>query len=112
MDLNGFPGPYSAYVFRKINCNGILRLMHGARNRNAVFISAVGFCDKNTVKVFKGECMGKISEESRGEQKFGYDPIFIPDTEKKTFAEDEEMKARVSHRKKSFERFCKWYTSR
>jgi XTP/dITP diphosphohydrolase len=110
--LNGFPGPYSAYVFKKIGCEGILRLMNGTEKRGVVFVSAVGFCDGKQLKVFRGECKGTIINEMRGPQIFGYDPIFLPEGEKKTFAEDEVMKDRVSHRRKSFEDFCKWFTDR
>jgi XTP/dITP diphosphohydrolase len=110
--LNGFPGPYSAYVFKKIACPGILRLMNGLENRGAVFVSAVGYCDGNELKVFRGECKGTIIGEMRGPQVFGYDPIFLPDGETKTFAEDPVAKDNVSHRRKSFEAFCKWYLSK
>ena len=37
--LNGFPGPYSAYAYKTIGRKGILRLLHGIENREAVFNS-------------------------------------------------------------------------
>jgi XTP/dITP diphosphohydrolase len=110
--LNGFPGPYSAYVFKKIGCPGILRLMKGIDNRNAVFVSAVGWCDGKTLSVYRGECSGTIIEEMRGPQVFGYDPIFLPEGQKKTFAEDAITKDLVSHRRKSFEAFCEWFVNK
>lgn len=110
--LNGFPGPFSAYVYKKVGCQGILRLMSGIDNRAAVFVSAVGYCDGKKLLTFRGECRGKIISEMRGPQLFGYDPIFLPEGQDKTFAEDAQMKDRVSHRRKSFEAFCKWYTSK
>lgn len=109
--LSGFPGPYSAYVFRKIGSHGVLRLMADTENRGALFVSAVGYSNGKTVKVFRGECKGTIAKEIRGDQIFGYDPIFIPGGECRTFAEDAIMKDRVSHRRKSFEAFCKWFLS-
>ncbi len=109
--LNGFPGPYSAYVFRKIDSAGVLKLMDGVENRRALFVSAVGFCNGKTVKVFRGECIGTIAKELRGEQIFGYDPIFVPEGCAKTFAEDAVTKERISHRKKSFDAFCRWFLS-
>lgn len=110
--LNGFPGPYSAYVYKKIGCEGILKLLSGSMDREAKFVSAVGFCDKEGSKVFVGECIGRISEEMRGKQAFGYDPVFLPENETKTFAEDDVMKQKVSHRRKSFEAFCRWLTQK
>ncbi|RLI95430.1 MAG: non-canonical purine NTP pyrophosphatase, RdgB/HAM1 family [Candidatus Altiarchaeales archaeon] len=106
--LNGFPGSYSAFVFNKIGNRGILKLMKGIRNRNAEFISAIGYCDKDCVRVFKGRIKGTITYKERGDYGFGYDPIFKPVGSELTFAEDPEMKNRVSHRRNAFENFCRW----
>ena len=84
--------------------------MKGIDNRNTVFVSAVGWYDGKTLKVFRGECRGTITEDMRGPQVFGYDPIFLPEGQTKTFAEDAIAKDRVSHRRKSFEAFCEWFT--
>ncbi|MFQ5887897.1 MAG: non-canonical purine NTP pyrophosphatase, partial [Candidatus Hydrothermarchaeales archaeon] len=43
-----------------------------------------------------------------GKEGFGYDPIFIPGGEEKTFAEDIEMKNRLSHRKRALEEIAKF----
>jgi XTP/dITP diphosphohydrolase len=110
--LNGFPGPFSAYTFKKIGCQGILRLMNGMDDRSAVFVSAVGYCDGLELLTFRGECRGTITDTMRGPPIFGYDPIFLPEGEVKTFAEDDIMKDRVSHRRKSFDAFCRWFVSK
>ncbi len=106
--LNGFPGAFSAFVHRKIGSDGILKLMDGVENRAAKFRSAIGWRDENGVKIFSGEVEGEINSEKRGEEGFGYDPIFVPKGQKKTFAEDFRMKNKVSHRRQAFEKFCKW----
>jgi XTP/dITP diphosphohydrolase len=98
--LNGFPGPFSKYVFNKIGCKGILKLMKNEKNRKAVFKSVIGYYDKK-IKVFEGVCEGRISTRMRGKKGFGYDPIFIPNSDK-TFAQmgiDE--KNTYSHRGKA-----------
>lgn len=110
--LNGFPGPYSSYVFKTLGNRGILRLMEGVENRRAEFRSAVGYCEPGSdPKVFLGKVEGTISEESRGTKGFGYDPIFMPDGgEGGTFAEmSTEMKNFLSHRGRAIEKFVKWY---
>ena len=115
--LNGFPGTYSKFVFRKIGNDGILRLMKGMDsgaeqgNRRAVFVSAIGYYDGDRVIVFKGEVNGRITSEPKGNVGFGYDPIFMPDDYDKTFAENRELKLEISHRRNSFQKFCEWLVS-
>ncbi len=108
--LNGFPGSFSAFVFRKIGNDGILKLLGSEKDRNAEFISAIGYCDENGVKIFKGIVKGSIADEKKGMEGFGYDPIFIPTGYGKTFAEDPDLKSRISHRRKAFQKFCEWLT--
>lgn len=48
---------------------------------------------------FIGECYGEISPQERGQNGFGYDPIFMPEGRGKTMAElPDEIKNRISHR--------------
>ena len=50
----------------------------------------------------RGECRGSIAAEKRGEQGFGYDPVFIPDGYNNTFAElGTDFKNTISHRAKA-----------
>ena len=98
--LNGFPGPYSSYVFKTLGNNGILKLMRGIKDRKAEFISLIGLALKHqVVKVFQGKVHGMISMEKRGSKGFGFDPIFIPEGYNMTFAEmDIQSKNKISHR--------------
>jgi len=106
--LDGFPGAYSSFVFGKIGNRGILKLMDGFRDRGARFVSAIGYIDKNGVRVFEGVIEGTIPPEAKGSLGFGYDPIFKPKGNDLTFAEDLVFKNLVSHRRISFEKFCGW----
>ena len=105
--LNGFPGVYSAYVYHKIGCSGILRLMKDFNdNRNATFKSTYAYFvpDKKPI-IFTGECHGIISKKEIGNLGFGFDPIFIPNGELRTFAEMKtEEKNKFSHRGKSLDK--------
>lgn len=103
--LNGFPGTYSAWVYKKIGCKGILKLMEDKTNRKARFVTVISaYIPWNQkIVIAKGEVKGEISNEMRGSIGFGFDPIFIPEGYDKTFAEDKEMKKKVSHRKKAWE---------
>lgn len=58
---------------------------------------------------FEGICEGKITNEPKGDQGFGYDPIFIPDGSERTFAEmGLAEKNRFSHRKKAVARLVEF----
>lgn len=106
--LKGFPGAYSAFVFQRVGNDGILRLMDGIENRGAEFISAIGYCDSSSTKVFDGTVKGRIGMEITGSAGFGYDSIFLPEGEEQSFGEDPEMKAKISHRKKAFDKLCRF----
>ncbi len=95
--LNGFPGPYAAYVLDTIGMEGILRLLEGADNRFAYFETAIAYADnEGFIHVFRGIVEGTIVSP-RGEEGFGYDPIFSVDG--RTFAERTlKEKAMMSHR--------------
>ena len=107
--LGGFPGPYSEYVYRKIGIRGILKLMDREDNRKAYFKSAVAIILPPWEKVFTGRIEGTIAREPRGDKGFGYDPIFIPNGDSRTFAEMSiEEKNMYSHRAKAFNKLGSW----
>jgi len=111
--LNGFPGVYSAYVFHTLGCKGILQLMEkvDSKNRGATFKSVYAYAEPDKKpKFFVGECVGKISLEERGDNGFGYDPIFIPKNSAKTFAEMSTIEKNVlSHRGKSLDKLLDFF---
>ena len=103
--LNGFPGPYSSYIFKTIGNKGILNLLK--QNRKAKFVSIITYCDKNILESFDAKIDGSISKSVKGKG-WGYDPIFIPNNSQKTFAELNN-KNELSHRYKALKKFSKWY---
>ena len=107
--LNGFPGPYSSFVFKTIGNEGILKLMDGIENRDAYFLAVIAFWDGKKVLTFKGRVEGKIAYEMRGDKGFGFDPIF--EYNGRTFAEMGEEKNEVSHRRKALESFFSYLKS-
>ncbi len=113
--LSGFPGPYAAYVYKTIGNKGLLHLMENRENRTAVFQSVIAYyaADLESPICFKGEVLGEITkEERRGDDKsgFGFDPIFKPSGNSRTFAEmSVAEKNGFSHRAKATRRFAEWY---
>lgn len=116
--LNGFPGPYAAYVYRTIGNAGLLRLMENVDVRRAKFESVVAyFSEELELPIcFSGVVSGEIASEERkseGRSGFGFDPIFIPSGSEMTFAEMTlEEKNRHSHRADAFRKFGEWYRKR
>ncbi len=108
--LNGFPGPYSSYVFKTIGNDGILKLMEGVENRRAYFKAVIAYWDGSDVHVFTGIVEGEIATEKRGSHGFGFDPIFLYNG--RTFAEMGKEKNEVSHRRKALESFFSWLSQR
>ncbi len=108
--LDGFPGPYSSYVYRTLGCGGILRLMDGVDDRRAHFRSAIAYIDgRGYVRVFSGRVYGLITDEPMGSMGFGFDPIFVPTGYSRTFAEmDLKDKAWISHRGMATIRLLRW----
>jgi len=112
--LNGFPGPYSNYVYRTIGNEGILKLLENHENRRAHFRSVVVFCSPDgTLRCFHGVVEGNIIKKLRGSSGFGFDPIFQPlEKHEKTFGEmTAEEKNRISHRARALRKFAEWYKS-
>ncbi|MGC9189894.1 MAG: RdgB/HAM1 family non-canonical purine NTP pyrophosphatase [Conexivisphaera sp.] len=108
--LNGFPGPYSSYVYSTIGYVGLLRLMEGTEDRSAYFESAIAYTDaRGNIRVFTGRVYGVIAEEPAGSGGFGFDPVFIPAGYSRTFAEMElEEKSWISHRGTAISRLLRW----
>ena len=110
--LNGEPGVYSARYSGenandKSNNELLLKKLEGKTDRKAKFVSVVTllFPDGRKVQA-KGECYGEILEKPRGENGFGYDPLFYVPELKKTFAElSPKEKNKISHRAKALRLF-------
>lgn len=83
----------------------VLTELDDNENRRAKFVCALSIAlNGEIIETFIGEVKGTIAREPRGENGFGYDPIFIPDGYDKTFGElASEIKDKISHRAKAFE---------
>ncbi len=106
--LNGAPGIFSARFSAEgtdaANRTKLLAELSGIVERSAYFLcSAVMIFPDRTVIAAEGRCCGRIIESGRGENGFGYDPLFVPEGFDKTLAElSEEEKNAISHRGKAF----------
>jgi len=107
--LSGFPGPYSSYIFNTIGNDGILKLIED--NRDAQFVAIIAFCDSSNEPIlFKSSMTGTISKNIQ-DGGWGYDPIFVPENQTKTYAELAE-KNKLSHRYESLKKFADWFNNK
>jgi XTP/dITP diphosphohydrolase len=104
--LDGFPGPYSAYVDDTLGIERVQRLVDEEENHRAAFRTVLGYYDGETVETFEGSLRGRIVPP-RGDGGFGYDPIFEHDG--RTLAElSTEEKNAISHRARALSTFADW----
>ncbi len=101
--LDGKPGVHTAHYSGQrdpqANMSKVLGEMAGAADRSAQFRTVISFITPDNQTLFEGVVEGEIADEISGSQGFGYDPIFIPSGESRTFAEmTMEEKGRMNHR--------------
>jgi len=108
--LNGLPGVHSARFAGEskdssANIEKVLSLLGRTGNRKARFRTVIALILEKKEYLFEGIVTGTIINNKRGDEGFGYDPVFIPDGENQTFAEMElAEKNRISHRARAFEK--------
>lgn len=106
--LNGLPGVHSARFAGEdkdssANIDKLQGMLEGTDNRKARFRTVIALILDNREYLFEGTVSGQIIRERRGSEGFGYDPVFIPDGESRTFAEmNLEEKNKLSHRARAF----------
>jgi XTP/dITP diphosphohydrolase len=116
--LDGEPGVHSArYGGPGLDDRGRTNLLlenmrHlSEKQRAARFVSAISLADPDGKILFTGEayCPGSIAQNPRGNNGFGYDPVFLPDGYSETFGElSDDVKSKISHRSKASDLFIRF----
>ena len=122
--LGGEPGIYSARYAgdghdSEANMQKLLQKLGENNNRKARFRTVIALIEKGEddkvtepaekTSFFEGIVEGQIIREKRGQEGFGYDPIFQPDGYDETFAQlGLEIKNRISHRARAVEKLAKY----
>lgn len=116
--LNGEPGVRSARWVPGTDQDRYTELLSRLKNaetRTARFVTVACFFDPQTqeTKCFQGEVEGSIGWEARGNQGFGYDPVFIPEGFHQTFGElGVDVKSTMSHRARALQPLVAWLSKR
>ena len=104
--LDGRPGIHSSRYAATDSERIAKRLkeLDGVENRRARFVCVIAIAaNGEVIETFEGEVKGTILTAPRGENGFGYDPIFQPDGFDKSFAElTQDEKNRISHRANAY----------
>lgn len=116
--LNGAPGVYSArYAGEEkdnvANMALLLSNLRGKTDRSAQFKTVITLILDNEKFQFEGTVKGKITEDLKGTEGFGYDPVFQPEGYSTTFAEmSAQEKNQISHRGRAVEALVDFLKSR
>ena len=117
--LHGLPGVHTArYAYPdrhdpEANMIKLLEALREKNDRNARFRTVIALIEKGKEHLFEGVVEGVIAREKSGTQGFGYDPVFIPEGNSKTFAElGEDIKNTISHRARAVQKLAEYLASR
>lgn len=115
--LGGAPGVYSARYAgpahdSKANVELLMKNMEGVDDRSARFCTVIALIEGDRLSFMTGIVNGTIITEQRGNDGFGYDPIFMPDGFNTTFAEmSMHEKNKISHRGRAVEKLKNYLLS-
>ena len=117
--LHGLPGVHTArYAYPdrhdpEANMIKLLEALRENNDRNARFRTVIALIEKGKEHLFEGVVEGVIAREKSGTQGFGYDPVFIPEGNSKTFAElGEDIKNTISQRARAVQKLAEYLASR
>lgn len=102
--LEGLPGPLIKWFEKTVGLDGICGMTDG-KDRSCTASILYGYCDGRSIFFAEGLMDGVVAEAPKGENSFGWGPIFIPDGMDRTYAElsDEEQET-ISFRKKALQK--------
>jgi XTP/dITP diphosphohydrolase len=112
--LDGKPGVFSKRFSGKnstdeLNMKKLLECMEESNNRNARFRTVIALNINNQVITFTGVCEGEILKKIRGNNGFGYDPIFLPKGHNNSFGEMSLIeKNKIGHRSKAVKKLINY----
>tara|TARA_Y100000031_G_C8138769_1_gene346554 strand:+ start:221 stop:826 length:606 start_codon:yes stop_codon:yes gene_type:complete len=114
--FHGMPGPYGKDFFDGMGSQKFADMLEKFEDRSAKAICMMAYCEPGQEpQIFEGIVEGTMVKTARGfgnhpkGWEFGYDPIFLPNGQEKTFAEmTKEEKNSMSHRTKALNQFKEW----
>lgn len=112
----GLPGGLTQVFMDTVGNEGICKMMHAYRgdDRTARARLIIGYNYQSSgIKTFTGEVAGSIAKEPRGANNFGWDSIFIPNGDDRTYAQMSfDEKNRTSMRRQAVDNFLGYLMQR
>jgi XTP/dITP diphosphohydrolase len=105
--LPGLPGTFGKLIWDAIG-DRMCGFLRDDDPRDATVRSFLGYCDGRRAQVYVGETRGRITDRARGDYRFAWDPIFIPEGSEETYGEMGLLRKReTSPSVKAWEEFLK-----
>lgn len=95
--LGRMPGTFVKWFLEELGLEKVCRLADVSSDRSAYASGAFAYYDGSTLEIFTGGMSGTIAERPRGDEGFGWNPIFIPETGNKTMGEMTEPEFEVAY---------------
>ena len=88
--MNGLPGTFIKWFLERLHPEGLCRLADADGKRLATAACAYAYYDGTELTLFTGSKAGTIAESPRGDEGFGWNPVFIPEGANLTLGEIDE----------------------
>jgi non-canonical purine NTP pyrophosphatase (RdgB/HAM1 family) len=89
--LGKMPGPFIKWFEKELGLEKICRLADLSSDRSASAGAAFAYFDGQLLKIFKSKLSGTISDHPKGDEGYGWNPIFIPEGASKTLGEMDDI---------------------
>lgn len=98
--LGKLPGPFIKWFLNEVGNQGLCKILDNFKSRQAVVKVAYALYDGRKLKIFRGEVKGSVAKTvMKGDWKFGFNQIFIPNYHKKSWSQmDEKEQEKTSFR--------------
>jgi XTP/dITP diphosphohydrolase len=104
--MNGFPGGLTRVFWDSLGPEKMCQLFGLGDETGVEARTRIGYCDGRKIYQFEGSIRGRIAAAPRGDQRFQWDCVFIPEGHNQTFAELGELKNQISMRRRALDAFA------
>jgi len=85
--MGRLPGTFIKWFLEELDQEGLCKLADGLEHRGAETRIIYAMYDGKELHMFEGKALGEIADRPRGTNGFGWNPVFIPEGESRTYAE-------------------------